>query len=155
MSNWSVIVTLLQGSFKGMRKSLGSYFRSLLVIWSCPRAFRKKKTGKKAMQIHIYSHADPFWNTKYKYSRNIVKVYGEFIYFIGKFESPDNWQKGESNVCLIEPRFSLVHGDAFQVIAGDFWDSILLQLVLRGCSKHFGLEVLFATMSFEMLITNA
>ena len=40
------------------------------------------------MQIHIYSHADPFWNTKYKYSRNIVKVYGEFIYFICKFESP-------------------------------------------------------------------
>ena len=46
------------------------------------------------MQIHIYSHADPFWNTKCKYSRNIVKVYGEFIYFIGKFESPDNWQQG-------------------------------------------------------------
>ena len=87
------MVTLLQG-VEEWEKVLVVIFVRFLLFEVVQGHSERKKTGKKALQIHIYSHADPFWNTKYKYSRNIVKVYGEFIYFIGKFESPDNWQKG-------------------------------------------------------------
>ena len=56
------MVTLLQGSFRGMRKSPGSYLRSLLIIGSCPRAFRKKKNWQKGI-------ADPYLFT----CRSILK----------------------------------------------------------------------------------
>ena len=76
------------------------------------------------------------------------KLLENCVYFIGEFESLITDTEVNRNQCLYDR-------NSFFACSRRRFSGESFEYLLRGYSKHFGLEVTFVTMSFEMLITDA